>query len=199
MIDSDDSTTLFLGTDFYSSILTSIQQNDWTIPRKFTISNNKKGKKIDVFSKRLIFIPINQGLHWSLFVLLNLPSIREKMKGSSELVCKKNVSKNKPFFLHFDSLEGYHPSRDIKENIIKWLRIETDRRNQHFEGQAKTQRDFDLIVPKGMTTEYYSSFTLFHHDFPYIIILLLCLHSATTKGWHRLWYIYSFISHEYVS
>lgn len=30
-----------------------------------------KNKKINVFEKKLIFIPINDGLHWSLCVVVN--------------------------------------------------------------------------------------------------------------------------------
>mmetsp|Transcript_2711 Transcript_2711/g.5860 ORF Transcript_2711/g.5860 Transcript_2711/m.5860 type:complete len:1453 (-) Transcript_2711:112-4470(-) len=74
-------------------------------------------KNINIFKKKLVFIPINESSHWSLCVLVN-PG---KVEGSGT----KPESKY-PCMLFMDSLR-MHDSNDIKKNIYSWLNKEWNR------------------------------------------------------------------------
>ena len=77
-------------------------------------------KNIDIFQKKLIFIPINKDLHWSLCVVVN--------PGAISLASKKNRKKDDPLccLIFFDSL-NIHKKNNVQENISKWLNAEWSR------------------------------------------------------------------------
>jgi Ulp1 family protease len=64
MVDSD---ILILGTHFYSQLCGpgGVQ----------VVSSWLKNQCINVFSKKIIFVPINEHLHWSLVAVLNLNAL----------------------------------------------------------------------------------------------------------------------------
>jgi sentrin-specific protease 7 len=77
----------------------------------------KKG--INVFKKKLIFIPINKDLHWSLCVVVNpgsIPYSGEEPKPEDQLPC----------LIFMDSLK-MHNKNQVSKNIRKWLNSEWQR------------------------------------------------------------------------
>ena len=70
-------------------------------------------KRVDICSKRFIFVPINQGTqHWSLVLICN-PGV---MAGS-----KLGREGHGPMMLHFDSIRGAHTDADVKALLGSWL------------------------------------------------------------------------------
>jgi Ulp1 family protease len=103
----------------------------------------KKG--IDIFTKKLIYFPINKNLHWSLCVIVNPGHIEKYIDG------KANYDPNAPYpcILFFDSLK-IHARNVVKKNVIKWLNSEWVRLKKSstlespFDGQTLTAHS-----PKG--------------------------------------------------
>jgi Ulp1 family protease len=73
-------------------------------------------KDIDIFKKKLLFIPINKSLHWSLCVVFNPGAIDGYQPGHDS-------SSKMPGLLCFDSLQIHCPAR-TKKHIIEWLNSE---------------------------------------------------------------------------
>lgn len=78
-------------------------------------------KNIDLFRKRLIFVPINKDLHWSLCVIVN--------PGAALLSSSKNTKKDDAFscLLFLDSKKMHAPSK-VQEVISDWLNAEWQQR-----------------------------------------------------------------------
>lgn len=64
----DRSTVHFFSSHFYTSLVEEGHSGVESWTRK---------KNIDVFTKKLIFIPINKSLHWSICVVVNPSAIME--------------------------------------------------------------------------------------------------------------------------
>ena len=79
-----------------------------------------KNKNINVFDKEIIFIPINETLHWSLCVVVNPGSIVNafiEVEGDQDAW---------PGMYFFDSLKA-HRKTVVAENVRKWLNSEYKR------------------------------------------------------------------------
>jgi len=79
-------------------------------------------KNINVFQKRLIFIPINKTLHWSLCVIVNPGAIENSSldKCDDEIDLQDRLL---PCMLFFDSL-NMHRKTKVHKDVIKWLNSE---------------------------------------------------------------------------
>jgi hypothetical protein len=93
-----------------------------------------KKKKIDIFSKRLIFLPINATLHWSLCVVVNPGNLRNALVElpPTPHTKKRRIiidddqdfsNKNLPCILFFDSLKAHRKAK-VSGDIRKWLNAE---------------------------------------------------------------------------
>eukprot|EP00985_Skeletonema_marinoi_P016788 scaffold9065_cov239-Skeletonema_marinoi.AAC.1 len=78
-------------------------------------------KKIDIFEKKLIFVPVNSDLHWSLCVVVNPGSIANN---SEEEYYSKSLEGS--FLLFLDSL-SMHRKNKIARSIYEWLNFEWKR------------------------------------------------------------------------
>ena len=76
-------------------------------------------KDIDVFRKKMIFIPINKNLHWSLCVVVNSKEIGRKLKNENDPL---------PCILFFDSLKA-HKKDLVAKKVNSWLNAEWKRLN----------------------------------------------------------------------
>jgi hypothetical protein len=108
-------------------------------------------KDIDIFKKKLIFIPINQSLHWSLCVVVN-PGAIMNVKADAA-----NTSPDDPFpcMLFFDSLKA-HKKSWVKGHVIKWLNSEWKRLGKNSGDDTPTpftNSTFSVICPKGELVE----------------------------------------------
>jgi sentrin-specific protease 7 len=86
-------------------------------------------KNINIFEKRLIFIPINKTLHWSLCVVVNpgaiIASVDDDDDNDND---NDNEPKDRPLpcMLFFDSLNMHRKTR-VHKDIVKWLNSEWKR------------------------------------------------------------------------
>ncbi|KAK9818403.1 hypothetical protein WJX72_012123 [[Myrmecia] bisecta] len=78
-------------------------------------------KDQDIFSKRFLFVPIHEALHWSLFVICNPGLVAPTAEDS-------------PCMLHLDSMGGCHPTVTIATNLLSYLQLEWQRKIE--EGKA---------------------------------------------------------------
>ena len=74
-------------------------------------------KKINVFEKTLLFIPVCVRAHWSLCVVVNPGHVEE-------VVDEDWDDKRQSCMLHFDSLTTYHKKGKIQKLILDWLNTE---------------------------------------------------------------------------
>jgi len=79
-------------------------------------------KKIDIFEKKLIFVPVNSDLHWSLCVIVNPGFIANNY--DEEIYDSKFEEGS--FLLFLDSLK-MHQKNKIARNIYGWLNFEWKR------------------------------------------------------------------------
>eukprot|EP00536_Pseudo-nitzschia_multiseries_P008300 jgi/Psemu1/257073/estExt_Genewise1Plus.C_2090059 len=81
-------------------------------------------KNINIFEKKLIFIPVNKSLHWSLCVIVNpgaiIPSVDDDDEGTGER------DRPLPCMLFFDSL-NMHRKDLVRKYLEKWLNYEWKR------------------------------------------------------------------------
>lgn len=80
------------------------------------VKNWTERKEINVFQKKLIFIPINKNLHWSLAVVVNpgeIERFQNKQDGESAFPC----------ILFFDSLKN-RSKEAVARQIRTWLNAE---------------------------------------------------------------------------
>jgi hypothetical protein len=77
-------------------------------------------KHIDIFQKKLIFIPICQSLHWSLCVVVNPGAI---LNASSDEVSSDDPL---PCMIFLDSLKA-HKKKWVQAQVMEWLNAEWSR------------------------------------------------------------------------
>eukprot|EP00977_Amphora_coffeiformis_P006932 scaffold1511_cov170-Amphora_coffeaeformis.AAC.3 len=121
----DTSPCHYFSTHFYSKLCKEGPEGvqKWT---------ERKG--IDVFQKRLIFVPVNKTMHWSLAVIVNPGEIDDHCDLVERCVfpLDKTVSaavddRPCPVILFFDSLKC-HPRKTVAKNLRKWLNAEWKRK-----------------------------------------------------------------------
>jgi Ulp1 family protease len=102
-------------------------------------------KNIDIFQKKMIFIPINKSLHWSLCVVMNpidIVSNFEKPQGHGS---------NDPFpcILFLDSLKA-HEKQVVAKQIHCWLNAEWERLGKAVSHKApeSTENPFTMTTMK---------------------------------------------------
>lgn len=126
----------FFTSHFYSALTSQGEKGveSWTAK-----------KNIDVFKKKLIFIPINMTLHWSLCVVLNPGAIMNDGGGKED-----RSSRRIPCMLFFDSLNMHRKAR-VRDAVISWLNSEWVRlRKKPISGRGPYTRDnFRILSPKG--------------------------------------------------
>ena len=89
-------------------------------------------RSIDIFKKRLLFIPINKSLHWSLCVVVNpanvfLGDMMVDDKSSWNDLESSGMSASIPgCILFFDSLKA-HRKNEVAKHIRNWLNAEWKR------------------------------------------------------------------------
>ena len=99
-------------------------------------------KNINIFEKRLIFIPINKTLHWSLCVVVNPGAIVQEVDDEDPPL---------PCILFFDSLK-MHGKRKIRKDVVNWLKAEWERTKEGNVDKIFTNGSFKLYDPQGKTT-----------------------------------------------
>ena len=131
---------------FSSHFFTTLKNESASAVTKWTAT-----RRIDIFKKKLIFIPINDALHWSLSVVVNPGAVLDTCKGEGSLdgpLC---------CMLFFDSLRA-HKKSSVHRNVAKWLNSEWKRLKK---GQEASKEDpfldklsFPVYEPTGKLTDF---------------------------------------------
>ena len=135
-----ESETHYFSTHFYSMLCKQGPEGvqRWTA---------KKG--IDIFQKRLIFVPVNKSLHWSLTVIVNPGAIRSHHEmmdrgmgqaGKDPFDERGELEKPCPMLLFFDSLEC-HSKATVSRRLREWLNAEWNRRSEGEQDDLKDPFD----------------------------------------------------------
>lgn len=95
-----------------------------------------RNKSIDIFSKKFVFVPINESLHWSLCVIVN-----------PRFVLEESDDEEFAFMLFFDSLKA-HRKAQVGEHLRKWLNSEW-RRLKISEDNPFTVDAMKIFSPEG--------------------------------------------------
>jgi hypothetical protein len=112
-----------------------------------------KKKKINIFEKRLIFVPINKHMHWSLCAIVNPGAIVNGLD--------RPLTKDDPLscMIFMDSLR-MHDKRTVARHVRKWLNSEWQRVNSgilqkdssSIVGEPFKPDNFKIFSPKGTCT-----------------------------------------------
>lgn len=92
-------------------------------------------KNIDIFQKKMIFIPINKSLHWSLCVVMNPRDIVSMFDKPQE----NGGDDPFPCILFLDSLKA-HKKHVVAKQIHSWLNAEWERL-----GKAVSSKDLESM------------------------------------------------------
>jgi Ulp1 protease family, C-terminal catalytic domain len=101
---------------FSSHFYSTLKENSPDDLAKWT-----KNKGINVFEKQLVFIPVNQTLHWSLCVIVNPGAIANYHKAGGP-----DENDLWPGIFFFDSLKA-HKMNQVTKDVRKWLNTECKR------------------------------------------------------------------------
>jgi hypothetical protein len=147
-IPSTMSNILILSTHFYSEMLSQGVE---------TVSGWSLHKNRDVFSFKIILLPVNLDNHWSLCGIYYANKI--------ELLPNSNAHNNeRPFMMHLDSL-NYHSAGVISKNVRMWLNYEWKKRSG-LERDLPNPSNFPIIRPKGKLCDVvFVHSSIVHHCF----------------------------------
>ena len=98
---------------------------------------------IDIFCKKMIFVPIHLSSHWSLLVVLNPGKVTASLDVNEDESLKVEV----PAMLFFDSLK-LHPKLEIADKIRDWLNHEWKKKN-NCKDNIFNMQTIEIFSPKG--------------------------------------------------
>lgn len=111
-LENDKQNSVFIyDTLFYSQLMNNdANKLNYNLVKKWT-------KRIDLFEKDLIFVPINQAKHWSLLCIIGLKNVKwidSHPANINQYLDEENV----PCILFLDSL-NMHPYQTLIGNILE--------------------------------------------------------------------------------
>eukprot|EP00586_Coscinodiscus_wailesii_P008142 CAMPEP_0172521924 /NCGR_PEP_ID=MMETSP1066-20121228/292848_1 /TAXON_ID=671091 /ORGANISM="Coscinodiscus wailesii, Strain CCMP2513" /LENGTH=710 /DNA_ID=CAMNT_0013304887 /DNA_START=982 /DNA_END=3114 /DNA_ORIENTATION=- len=110
------------------------------------VSSWTRKKCIDVFSKDLVFIPINQSLHWSLCVVVNPGYLRNSYKRCKHRGKEYDKTDRLPCLLFMDSLKAHRKAK-VAKKVREWLNFEWERVKGDG-GRPFTQTHMEIYDPR---------------------------------------------------
>eukprot|EP00804_Cyclotella_cryptica_P023147 CCRYP_000358-RA/>CCRYP_000358-RA protein AED:0.01 eAED:0.01 QI:1097/1/1/1/0.75/0.66/9/214/1028 len=129
---------------FTSHFLTTLEDEG---PRGVASWTLRKKRKINVFKKKLIFVPVNGDMHWSLCVIVNPGLILKTDEGSDT---DDNEDDEWPCILFLDSLRMHRKER-VAKRMREWLNFEWNRSMKDTEGfrpDPFSREQMKLVTPK---------------------------------------------------
>jgi sentrin-specific protease 7 len=101
----------FHETLFYGQLMDNeIEKFNYNLVKKWT-------KRVNLFEKDFIFIPINKDKHWSLICIVGLKNVKWN-NGKPANISQYSAQENVPSIIFLDSL-NMHPYETFVENILK--------------------------------------------------------------------------------
>lgn len=108
--DKDKERFYFFNSFFFRKLVDSSKKYTGPDRGKVVYERVRKWtRKVSLFEKDYIFIPVNQSLHWSLIIVCHLGSLGRLL----------DERRGTPCILHLDSMEGSHES--IEEHIRNYI------------------------------------------------------------------------------
>ena len=111
----------FFTTQLYSMIAKGV--GEWAMPWA-------ANRGIDLFQKRLVFVPVNQDLHWSLAVLVNPGAVTFSLPTGGRHA-QSDTSLPMPCILTMDSLSGQHCAYTVSSDLRRWLNLHWESLGYH--------------------------------------------------------------------
>lgn len=105
----------------------------------------KKG--LDVFAKKMIFIPVNKSLHWSVAVVVNPGAIIRHIDVLNQDFDVYNEVDEYPFILFLDSLKA-HQKKTIAKHVRGWLNSEWARLDKSKDDKPFTEQSLQVHSPR---------------------------------------------------
>ena len=131
-------------------------------------------KRIDIFKKKFLFMPIGGNSHWTLCVIVNAGGLLNKLQSSN------NVS----FMLFLDSKEGLHNFDIVASTVRKWLNYSA---HQNYRKKIANKSNF-------LQKQHWKRFPqkvcaainiLFNYHAP--IFFITFSFSSCSREWYWLW------------
>ena len=148
---------LFFNTNFFTKLRKEIMDKEESKETLKEIVQWTKNRNI--FSKKLIFIPINKTyLHWSLCVVVNPGKFtkKDKVNGDDDEFTKKDKVNGDddeiPYILLFDSILKQNRNT-IKSSICQWLKVVYEK--------EKNIKDCDMFNDLPLYADMNSKFNIF--------------------------------------
>ena len=161
-----ESETFFLNTNFFTTLRQEIIKKETLKEELKIVVQWTKNKNI--FSKKLIFIPINKSYsHWSLCVVVNPGKFtkKDKVNGDDDEFTKKDKVNGDddeiPYILLFDSILKQNRNT-IKSSICQWLKVVYEK--------EKNIKDCDMFNDLPLYADMNSKFNIFKFITQVIII-----------------------------
>eukprot|EP00547_Thalassionema_nitzschioides_P008249 CAMPEP_0194224716 /NCGR_PEP_ID=MMETSP0156-20130528/38017_1 /TAXON_ID=33649 /ORGANISM="Thalassionema nitzschioides, Strain L26-B" /LENGTH=1183 /DNA_ID=CAMNT_0038956397 /DNA_START=8 /DNA_END=3559 /DNA_ORIENTATION=+ len=123
---------------FYSSL-----KNDGTA----AVASWTAKKNIDIFSKRFVFIPINESLHWSLCVVVNPSSISNSRQLFADESDSRYAEEPASCILFLDSLKA-HKKKTVARHVRRWLNSEWKRLKSETDDHVYTAKTMKVFSPR---------------------------------------------------
>jgi hypothetical protein len=98
----------FFSTHFYTRLA------DHGVEAVASWTNRKNREQLNVFEKKLVFVPINKSLHWSLCVIVNPGKIKEYVELRDADIDLSQNNSELPCLLFFDSLKSHNKSHVVR-------------------------------------------------------------------------------------
>lgn len=98
-------------------------------------------QKLNIYSKKMIFVPVHENGHWSLCVVVN-PNYRSGVRG---------LSGYSSFVYFLDSL-GLHNPMNVTSKVVEWLNVEWERitgGGNVRSGVLEEEKTISVVTPTG--------------------------------------------------
>lgn len=180
---NEDHSSTQCSTHFFSThFFTTLMEQGVNSVRTWTFTDRGL-VKCDVFSTKIIFVPVNYNHHWSLCCIVN-PGLIANWTASS------NETLEAPHIIHLDSGRGKnyaHDSRKLSGVLRNWLNVEWHRLHPTKESlDLFNESSMPLLLPKGNSCDvmFPGGQCIFRKTFLiYPCLFLLMLLSTNAKQW----------------
>ena len=122
-------------------------------------------RELNIFEKKMIFIPIHQEGHWSFCVIVNPGAIQTTADLVSVYLDNNNKDQPVSCMLFFDSLE-LHSKSKIKKTLVGWLNFEW-KRIKNTNDMPFSEKKYCILNPVGM---------FIYQSYVFAVFCLVCLY-----------------------
>eukprot|EP00903_Cladosiphon_okamuranus_P020870 g19165.t1 len=107
-------------------------------------------RNVDLFSKKFVFVPVVEDMHWSLACLCNLDKLKEltdEDEGTNDYKLRFGINEERPCMLFLDSLNMHYASR-IGDYLRKYLQMKWRESKHKHQGMVFDKNVLPLVSPR---------------------------------------------------